>query len=286
LTCFQIILAIYYCLVDIVLLGQFFWYEGFRFTDKIERRTTGASDSPDERSRLLNGNGNASSNSLAVPSNGELSRSPSSQRLADGANYSPATPFATEEDRSRAIKRAFTDPSPLVAAVYNIFAVIIVCAAGVLGWWLSNRTHRGHHTAHNPPSDEPTGAEALQFNVLGQVFGYICAVLYLGSRIPQLLLNYRRKSTDGISMLFFVFACVGNLTYVLSIFAYSPVCAAPQHCQPGEQKEIYLKYITVNLSWFIGSFGTLVLDMGVFIQFFLYGKGDQALSDENESAVT
>ena len=33
---------------------------------------------------------------------------------------------------------------------------------------------------------------------------------------------------------------------------------------------MYGKYILVNLSWLIGSAGTLVLDLGVFAQFFQY----------------
>jgi hypothetical protein len=33
---------------------------------------------------------------------------------------------------------------------------------------------------------------------------------------------------------------------------------------------VYGKYILVNLSWLVGSLGTLFLDMGVFAQFFLY----------------
>lgn len=121
--------------------------------------------------------------------------------------------------------------------------------------------------------------EGLQFNILGQVFGYICAALYLGSRVPQLLLNYRRKSTEGISMLFFLFACIGNLTYVLSIVAYSPVCKHPKHCKPGEAGAIYARYIAVNFSWLLGSFGTLLLDAAVFVQYFLYRKDDDDFED-------
>jgi hypothetical protein len=159
--------------------------------------------------------------------------------------------------------------------------VVLVCAAGVLGWWLSNRnSHPDQGGGASPPEARE---EALEFNVLGQIFGYICAILYLGSRIPQLLLNYRRKSTEGISMLFFLFACIGNLTYVLSICAYSPqpACEVPNHCEPGEAGKLYGKYIAVNLSWLVGSFGTLLLDAGVFVQYFMYQK-DEDSSDEGE----
>lgn len=135
------------------------------------------------------------------------------------------------------------------------------------------------HNARQPHHKGPKHLEpeVLEFNVLGQVFGYICAVLYLGSRVPQLLLNWRRKSTEGISMLFFLFACIGNLTYVLSIFAYDPsiACHKPGKCRDGEDEAMYGRYILVNLSWLLGSFGTLLLDAAVFVQYFLYRKDDE-----------
>jgi hypothetical protein len=83
-------------------------------------------------------------------------------------------------------------------------------------------------------------------------------------------------------MLFFLFACIGNLTYVLSILAYKPICRVPGHCKTGEAKGIYGKYIAVNLSWLLGSFGTLMLDGFVFVQYFMYRKEDE--SDEEDSA--
>lgn len=60
----------------------------------------------------------------------------------------------------------------------------------------------------------------------------------------------------------------------MSIFAYSPVCHRPGHCQDGEAKAIYARYILVNASWIAGSLGTLILDLAIFCQFFLYMKKD------------
>ena len=55
---------------------------------------------------------------------------------------------------------------------------------------------------------------------------------YLGSRIPQIVLNYERKSCDGISFMF-LFACLGNLTYVISILSI----------------DMSWNYLWVNSSW-------------------------------------
>jgi uncharacterized protein with PQ loop repeat len=155
-----------------------------------------------------------------------------------------------------------------------------VCAAGVLGWYISVR--------YKPDSrykKEPAQPDSLVFDIPGQVFGYLCAALYLGSRVPQLLLNWRRRSTEGVSLLFFLFACIGNLTYVLSIFAYSPICHGRHgHCKLGEAEELYGRYILVNLSWLLGSLGTLFLDLAIFWQFIMYRpkNGDEDEDDEVE----
>lgn len=84
-------------------------------------------------------------------------------------------------------------------------------------------------------------------------------------------------------MLFFLFACIGNLTYVLSIFAYSPesACKVARQCEPGEEGAVYAKYILVNLSWLFGSLGTMILDLGVFVQYFLYMKDDEEEAEED-----
>ena len=88
-------------------------------------------------------------------------------------------------------------------------------------------------------------------------------------------------------MLFFLFACIGNLTYVLSILAYEPTCFGAEVgksqdgiCGKGEWGQAYARYIGVNASWLVGSAGTLVLDMGIFCQFFYYRDGRRLLDSK------
>ena len=165
--------------------------------------------------------------------------------------------------------------------LYNAVVILVVIAAGIAGYYISPSK------SQNGCSSVSEQNEVLQFSVLGQVFGYICAVLYLGSRVPQLLLNYRRKSTEGLNALFFVFACLGNLTYVLSIIAFEPICGGGAYhevgCSKGEAGAIYGRYLLVNLSWLLGSLGTLFLDFGVFVQFWTYRKTE---SRDDRSTVT
>ena len=72
---------------------------------------------------------------------------------------------------------------------------------------------------------------------------------------------------------------MGNLTYVMSIFAYEPGCAKMEReyrmalgCEKGQWGKEYGRYILMNTSWLIGSAGTLLLDLGIFVQFWMYRK--------------
>lgn len=314
----MIILAVYYTLADVVLLVQCFYYRGFDISEELSTSppsepspvAAGALDNEDdsqtaatERSNLLPKSksdhhvhydaavGNVSqdrpepASPPAVTGQRRHSVSSSFREIlyshVDGTHLSPATPFVEPESEIELARRRRRRISTLQTILFNSVAIALVCAAGILGWYVSPKSKR--------PTAEP---EPLTMDPLGQVFGYLCAAFYLGSRLPQLLLNYRRKSTDGVSLLFFLFACIGNLTYVLSIMAYSPIChgkrsalggtnaALYRHvkCRPGEAVALYGRYILVNLSWIIGSFGTLLLDMGIFVQFFLY-RDEKAVAD-------
>ncbi|OAL35605.1 hypothetical protein AYO20_05224 [Fonsecaea nubica] len=273
----MIILAVYYTLADIVLLGQCFYYRGFTLTDYVKPAHHAQNGDAETRPLLHSGS------VTQPPSRDEHERSSSISHLrrhlsVEAAHLSPVTPLIDPpKPTDPPAARNLRPTSAWQAVVLNTFAILLVCAAGVFGWWIGAQKHHHHHKDESPPS------EPLEFDVLGQIFGYLCAVLYLGSRVPQLLLNYKRKSTEGVSLLFFLFACIGNLTYDMSIFAYSPVCAQPDHCRPGEAKAIYLRYIAVNASWIAGSLGTLLLDMAIFVQFFMYQKDED--EDDAESAV-
>lgn len=283
----MIILAIYYTLADIVLLIQLFYYRGFTLKDEVKpSKSIDTEQQNGERRPLL---------SSPSPRPEDRSRGSFSEDFRNhGQHLSPATPFISDAAKDPPAIRSQKPTSTLQAVLLNTGAILLVCAAGILGWYISVRhshNHSGHTHKHKHyhKHDADSSSEPLEFDTLGQVFGYLCAVFYLGSRIPQLLLNYRRKSTEGVSLLFFLFACIGNLTYDMSIFAYNPRNSCefgPRHCQTGEAREIYLRYIAVNASWIAGSLGTLVLDGAIFVQFFLYKKDiDQEEGNNGRSYV-
>lgn len=297
----MIILAIYYTIADIVLLGQCFYYRGFTWKDEVvppppKKKRSNNNGSSNGNGNHNNGNGNGSTTARAEQPDERtslLGGHHNDQRERRGSDWSErlihVNPILPLNEPTA------TPPPPastLQTLAWNTVAVIMVIGAGVAGWALS----RGYGAGSGGEPDDKNNAggdgddsDAIHLDLWGQIFGYLCAVLYLGSRLPQLLLNYRRKSTEGLSMLFFLFACLGNLTYALSIFAYDPKCYGEETgCAPGEAGKVYGRYILVNLSWLAGSVGTLLLDMGVFVQFFLYNKtrdeGDEE-DDVDGSAV-
>lgn len=282
------ILAVYYTLADIVLLGQCFYYRGFTLSDAQATSDEEAIvDGATEDSPLLSQANDTSTRRANRPTAADADRPRRSSSFSsfhshlaqvDATHLSPATPLL-------ASSKPTTDPpavspkkttSAFYTLLFNTTALVLVCAAGVLGWFLSTRSAQSPRSHDNQDFSPASQSAEVRFDLWGQIFGYLCAALYLGSRIPQLLLNYRRKSTEGVSMLFFLFACVGNLTYVMSIFAYEPGCAkleriyAASQCDDGEWGREYLRYILVNTSWLIGSAGTLLLDLMIFVQFWIY----------------
>lgn len=272
----MIILAVYYTLADLVLLLQCFYYRGLTLSDKPKNSPNHQNEAVSETSPLLeesridgaNGHTTAQQETQNVTSHSTpYPREPASQ--VDGTHLSPVTPIhdATSATHSPG-EQMIPHGSAIQVVLFNLFSVILVCVAGAFGWWIGHFYSGRKRYYHDPNPELPQ--VPIQFDLWGQIFGYVCAILYLGSRIPQLLLNFRRKTTEGLSLLFFLFACIGNLTYVMSIFAYSPVCRIPGHCQPTEGGAIYGRYILVNASWLLGSLGTLALDLAIFAQFFIY----------------
>jgi solute carrier family 66 (lysosomal lysine-arginine transporter), member 1 len=120
--------------------------------------------------------------------------------------------------------------------IQYVAALSLVIAAGVLGWALSGENH---------PRDS---APSTEDDIGPMVLGYLSAALYLSARIPQIWHNYKLKSTEGLSLLFFMFSTLGNLAFAASIlFAMT-------------DKE----YLILNLPWLIGSAGTVVFDFTVY----------------------
>lgn len=229
----MIILAAYYTVADIALLLQCLWYGPEQKIDPIH-----LSPANPINENVLQDVFNENQPLLHAQSSAPLSR--------DNVGGIIESADDLLESEREVVKKNYLHDSVIVLSVI---------LAGFLSWYISY--------CQNPNRSKPDGP-SLELNILAQVFGYISAVLYLGSRVPQILLNFERKSCEGISFLFFLFACLGNTTFIISVLAIS---FDPQ-------------YLLLNASWLVGSSGTLIMDFIIFAQFFAYHR-DPKLSEQD-----
>lgn len=240
----MIILAVYYTLADIVLLWQCLAYGDGKNPDLIHL-------------------------SPANPLNEDVLETAMSNEERHNRRRNQGNTTEDLESSTTSIDSSISksSSSQFQSFLINTLMVTLVIASGVIGWYISYIKESKHHSKH-PGKHNP---EELIFDPLAQIFGWLCAFFYLGSRIPQIVLNYERKSCDGISFMFFLFACLGNLTYVISILSI----------------DMSWNYLWVNSSWLAGSLGTLGLDFTIFIQFFRYNENkDDEFSEYESSSET
>ncbi|WRT64158.1 uncharacterized protein IL334_001087 [Kwoniella shivajii] len=145
-------------------------------------------------------------------------------------------------------------PKPLLppSLEYPIM-LSFVLLAGVGAWYISDNSNDEISIPEKPDQKHD-----IQLEWKSQLLGWMSAVLYLGSRIPQIVHNYKTRCA-GLSLAMFFFAISGNITYVLSILLTS----------------MNPKYILANLPWLAGSGLTVFLDLFVLAQFAIFNWQDK-----------
>lgn len=84
----------------------------------------------------------------------------------------------------------------------NTLSLGAVYALGVAAWFVSREVVGAN--AGVPEDDDAPGEEngrGQASMIVGLVLGYMSAVCYLCARIPQIIKNWREKSTEGTSLL-------------------------------------------------------------------------------------
>jgi len=142
-----------------------------------------------------------------------------------------------ETEKERSLKRH-------VLEYVGIIHCLVV--AGIVAWAISKKVQG--------IDDEGRAEEIVEWK--SQMMGYASAMLYVGSRIPQILKNFETKC-HGLSPGLFIFGIMGNLTYALSICVSS----------------MEMDHLIANASWLAGSLLTILLDIFVVGQFVYYRKG-------------
>ncbi|XP_073311084.1 vacuolar histidine transporter YPQ3-like isoform X2 [Primulina huaijiensis] len=99
-----------------------------------------------------------------------------------------------------------------------------------------------------------TGRKLLQEGgsetVLGQSLGWMMAAIYMGGRLPQIWLNIKRGSVEGLNPFMFVFALAANATYVARSTAWHKIKA--------------------NLPWLLDAIVCVLLDLFIILQYVYY----------------
>ncbi|KAF9092209.1 hypothetical protein BGX29_010568 [Mortierella sp. GBA35] len=126
----------------------------------------------------------------------------------------------------------------------------------------------GHKKKHHNGEEGGEDKTGFYYTWMPLLLGWGSAILYLGSRIPQIYKNWRMKSCEGLSIMMFVFSVFGNVFYVASIFLNS----------------VEWDYLIKNMPWWLGSGGTLVFDFTIFFQFYIYRHNNPLAEALKEAA--
>ncbi|KAL4930689.1 PQ-loop repeat-containing protein [Aspergillus undulatus] len=236
-------IAVYFCLADGVLIGQCLYYRARNARAAALHLRNSSSATPEPTTPLL---GRRSSDDERL--NGDRRRrdynAVGAQEQGMGqAQWSDAT-LAKLVQENRVGQGAL---------VKNLSSVLAICVIGMAGWTVAWQTG-----VWKPAPLDDGGNGGVDMAPGAQVLGYISAICYLGARLPQIYKNYRDQSCEGLSLLFFILSLMGNLTYGAGILCHST------------EKN----YFITNLPWLIGSLGTMVEDVTIFVQFRLYAVTD------------
>jgi hypothetical protein len=115
----------------------------------------------------------------------------------------------------------------------------------------------------------------------GRILSWLSTFLYLGSRLPQLLHNYTRRSTEGLSPTLFMAAFFGNLFYSSSLLTNPSLWAdLPPYGGggwAGPSGSVRGPWAVRAAPFFLGAAGVLMMDAAVGVQFLMYApKGKES----------
>lgn len=292
----QVVVAAYFVTVDVILCGQYIWYERLRSwrerrLDERKPSTEGDEDYDNVRGVLESIsvsdemeeisedgrqdqpiNGVASGNTMAKGVKPSTSRHDSDKQLVKTLHSSPASqnsqkPISYLSEKPK-ICRIQPSPLPLVPSQQTLLLLSILCAV------LANASPLSPTITTVPPLIPPT---ATSIQSAGRILSWLSSILYLGSRMPQIYKNYTRHSTSGLSAFLFIAAFTGNFFYSTSV-ATNPLAwsSAPPwglHGWAGPEGSDQLHWVSLAVPFWLGTAGVLVLDATIGVQFLRYGEG-------------
>ena len=282
----QVIIGAYYVFVDVMMVSQWIWYEKLRHgrplrriwlagksigkrarENNIIREAQIVGDiSPQEQERLQEGEDvvilrRTSTEPQDIPTS-KASSANDMFRIPVYGTISPAASLATSP-ANRSIHRIQQQSLPAASPKTVLFITLLI-AIMARGTPVPNAT--------TAVSEVPESSRAF---AAGTVLSWCSTVLYLFSRFPQIVFNFKRKSTSGLSPTLFAAAFCGNLFYSTSLAlnpnawqSFGPYGGQGWADADGSN---HVEWVRSALPFFIGAAGVLALDGTVGLQFWIYG---------------
>ena len=288
----QVAIGSYYVFVDLCLVGQWIWFEKLKHSHPVvriwrkgkRRYDDGSSTSGSMQEVVIEGmpalsqipGGNRDTGNRPEGRGGRsrpqiIFKQPTFQTRVD--DREKASPGFTPSSSGSTIHRVGPSswlPSPSPRTVLFIACLVALAQASPV---LRTSDQQG---IQNTAETAPTPLEQA-----GTVLSWMSAVLYLGSRFPQLLKNWRRKSTAGLSPHLFIAAFCGNLFYSCALVTnpnawndFAPYGGGGWVGQRGNDR---VQWVLAALPFFLGAAGVLIMDGAVGAQFLIYGEGAEKL---------
>ncbi|KAK3680233.1 hypothetical protein LTR78_000611 [Recurvomyces mirabilis] len=291
----QVAIGGYYVFVDLCLVGQWMWYERLRHGSIIRRAwprpgfedddarsgdmeqvvIEGVSMSPTSSNDGPQSPGAQAQSKTKQPTRPKIIfRAPTFQQESRDAEEkaSSTTPGGTTIYR---VGRSSPLPSPSPRTMLLIACVIALAQASPIN------KHESIMKVSMTRATQPTRLETA-----GTILSWMSTFLYLGSRLPQLFKNWKRKSTAGLSPHLFMAAFCGNLFYSSALLtnpcAWYDFAAYGGGGWVGAEGSDRIKWVLAALPFFLGAFGVLGLDASVGIQFLIYGEKVKVVVLEDE----
>ena len=286
----QVVIGSYYVFVDVCLVGQWVWYE--RLKDRGRRREKGWFDSSggggddweEGRGMMESDTRRASGENASVNGGDQDIHQPARPRIIFRAPTFQPDSNATEKEKEKSSPSFFGTPSSS-NTIHRVVPssslpspsprtiLLLACLAAI--------AHASplSHIQPQPPTPTATPLENA-----GTILSWLSTLLYLVSRLPQLLKNYRRKSTAGLSPALFAAAFCGNLFYSSALLTnprawedFGPYGGGGWAGPEGSDRAAWC---AAALPFFLGAAGVLGLDASVGVQFLAYGERDVVVEAE------
>ncbi|XP_061369788.1 probable vacuolar amino acid transporter YPQ2 [Gastrolobium bilobum] len=153
-----------------------------------------------------------------------------------------------DEASSASFKNSATQPRPIPRSVAGSYGTLIAASLNLPR--KSNALREGYIGFN--------GRKLLQghetHSTIGQWLGWLMAAIYIGGRLPQIWLNIKRGTVEGLNPFMFLFALIANVTYVGSILV----------------RTTEWESIKANMPWLLDAVVCVALDLFILLQYIYY----------------